>query len=133
MGVHLSVTEAISIGLIEPEKRSKCRNIKTPVDGIIFHSEREAYRYVDLKMLQRAGIVLRFELQPEFVLLDAYRGKNGKWVLPIKYRADFRIWWQDGSVTVEDVKPDGAYRTEKYRIKKKLLLAKYPDLNFVET
>jgi hypothetical protein len=29
MGVHLSVAEAIRIGLIEPEKRSKCRNLNS--------------------------------------------------------------------------------------------------------
>ncbi len=52
---------------------------------------------------------------------------------PITYRADLRIWWRDGRVTVENVKPTGYYRTERYRIKKKLLLARYQELNFVET
>jgi len=77
---------------------------KTVVDGITFDSRREARRYGKLMLLQRAGVVLRFELQPDFTLQPGYRGKDGRWVRPIKYRADFRIWWASGAVTVEDVK-----------------------------
>jgi hypothetical protein len=72
----------------------------------------KAARYSELKLLQQAGVVQKFELQTK------YRGKDGKLVRAIKYRADFRILWRDDRI--------GAYRTEKYRLKKKLLLAKYP-------
>jgi hypothetical protein len=133
MGVHLSMAEAVKLGLVAPEKKvSKHRSIKTTIDGIVFASRREGSRYEMLKLLQRAGKVLKFELQPEFVLQPGYR-RNGRWVRPIKYRADFKIWWRDGRITIEDVKPASAYRTEKYRIKKKLLLARYSELNFVES
>ena len=39
------------------------------VDGITFDSMAEMNRYMELKMLERAGIITDLELQPKFLLI----------------------------------------------------------------
>jgi hypothetical protein len=99
------------------------------MDGITFASKAEMLRYFELKLMERSGIISQLELQPEYVLQEAfaYRGERFR---SITYRADFR--YHDNTThrnVVEDVK--GMY-TEVYKLKKKLLLKRYPDINFVE-
>ena len=108
---------------------SKYNAHKTTIDGITFDSKKEADYYCYLKLLKRAGEIKDFELQPEFVLQDGYRDAAGKWVRPIIYRADFRVTYADGREVVIDTK---GCRTQVYAMKKKMLLKRYPDLNFVE-
>ena len=98
--------------------RSKLRNIKTTVDGHKFDSKREANRYCELKLMQRAGEISDLELQPQFVLQEAFRDAQGKHRRAIKYRADFRYTKGDKTI-VEDVK---GHKTPLYLVKKKLLL-----------
>ncbi|MCG8431287.1 MAG: DUF1064 domain-containing protein, partial [Candidatus Omnitrophica bacterium] len=45
----------------------------------------------------------------------------------IKYIADFRYKDENGNVIVEDSK---GYKTAIFRIKEKMLLYKYPDIDF---
>ena len=49
-----------------PFKKSKYGSIKTVIDNITFDSKREANYYNTLKLLKRAGEVLKIDLQPEF-------------------------------------------------------------------
>jgi hypothetical protein len=114
--------------LMKLEKKTNKYNNKKPiVDGIKFDSKKEARFYNSLKLLKQAGEIKDFELQPEFVLLeksnDHVTGRG------IKYMADFKIINNDGSVEIVDTK---GYKTQVYKLKKKLLLAKYPDINFRE-
>jgi hypothetical protein len=105
---------------------SKYRNRKTVVDGIEFDSGREAKRYAELKIRQCLGEIVDLELQPEFLLQEAFQ-KNGKWYRAIKYRADFRYKEVvTGEVVVEDVK---GCRTDVFNIKQKMFEERYPDLN----
>ena len=53
---------------------SKYGAIRTEVDGINFHSKREAARYRELCLMVRAGKIRDLELQPPFPLL-AYGGQ----------------------------------------------------------
>ena len=110
-----------------PRAGSKYSNRKTVVDGIKFDSAREAYRYGELNLLQRAGVISGLELQPVFVLQEKFV-RDGVYYKPITYRADFR-YTENGKTVVEDSK---GCKTEVYNIKKKLLLCKYPDMDFRE-
>jgi len=84
------------------------------VRGIVFHSKREAKRYEELCLMERGGLIADLELQPEFPIVV-----NGTKVCV--YRADFRyIDTSDGSEVVEDAK---GYRTEIYKLKRKLVEA----------
>ena len=122
---RLTKRQARALGIEVPNKYHSRKEV---VDGITFDSRKEANRYRELCILKRAGEVVDIELQPEFVLQEGFR-YNGKWHRPIVYRADFRVIYADGRVEVEDVK---GMRTEAYKLKKKLLLAKYPDIVFME-
>lgn len=100
---------------------NKYRNIKVIVDGIPFDSRKEANRYCELKLLQRAGQIQNLVLQKEFELLPKQE-VDGKVVeRAVKYRADF-TYEENGKTVVEDTK---GFRTPEYILKRKLMLYRY--------
>lgn len=108
-------------------RRSKYNARRTEVDGIDFDSAAEAARYVELRVLQAAGDILDLELQPSYTLVPPFTTERGEKVRAIVYRADFRyLDARTNRRIVEGVK------TDVYKIKRKLLLWRYPDINFVE-
>jgi len=106
---------------------SKYNAIKNFIDGHWFDSKKESFRYDELKLLQRAGQIKDLQIQPEFILMDGYR-KDGKTVKAIKYIGDFS-YIEDDHLVVEDVK---GMKTPVYLLKKKLLLHRYPEIDFRE-
>ena len=102
---------------------NKYYNQPTVIDGIKFDSKKEAYHYMELKLLQSAGIISNLELQPKFILQESFK-KNGKTYREISYKADFK-YIEKGQVIVEDVK---GKETEVFKIKHKLFEYRYPDL-----
>jgi len=110
-------------------RRSKYNARRTEVDGITFDSASEAARYVELKLLERAGKIRGLELQPRYELIKAFTTSSGERVRGITYVGDFRYVDKTGAVVVEDVK---GVKTDVYKIKRKLLLWRHPDINFVE-
>ena len=105
----------------------KYHNKKTVIDGIKFDSKLEAKRYVQLKILERAGVIRALELQPSFELLPSFR-KNGKTWRKTVYKADFRYILADGDrIIIEDVKGSTAVITDVFRLKQKLFEYKYPE------
>ena len=101
---------------------SKYRNIKTTIDGITFDSRKEADRYCELKLLQRAGAITDLKLQVPFELQPAFT-VNGKKIRAIYYIADF-MYCQNGVYVVEDVK---GRKTKEYMLKRKMYAYKYKD------
>jgi hypothetical protein len=108
---------------------TKYSSRKTVVDNINFSSKREANRYVELKLLQKAGLISNLSLQPEFMLQPGFE-KNGKRYRPIRYIADFRYFDERGNDIVEDTK---GVRTKVYRLKKKLFEYRYRNLTIRES
>jgi len=111
---------------------TKYRAKPTEVDGHLFASKKEAKRYCELKLLQKAGEISHLEIQPKFKLLV-----NGR---PLKYEsgreatyvADFAYFDPSREKrVVEDVKSP-ATRTPVYRLKKLLVEAIYPAVKIVE-
>ncbi len=89
---------------------------KTEVDGIVFDSKKEAGRYVELKLLERAGEIRNLELQPSFECVV-----NDQKIC--KYNADFAYFEGDKRI-VEDVKGyRGGAAFKVYRLKVKLVKA----------
>jgi len=86
---------------------------KTVVDGITFDSQREANRYAELKLLERAGEISDLKLQVPFELIPKQPGERA-----VKYTADF-TYTEDGETVVEDVK---GVKTRDYVLRRKLLL-----------
>ena len=105
---------------------NKYKNKKTIVDGIKFDSEMESHYYVYLKQLKEIGEVVDFVLQPTYLLQEGF-DLNGKRIRPITYKADFKVIYKDGHEEVIDVK---GKLTEEFKIKRKMLLYRYRDINF---
>ena len=108
---------------------NKYRNEEKIVDGIKFDSKLEAKRYIQLKLLQRAGEIKDLRMQAEFVLQPSYK-KNDKTIRAIKYVADFVYYdVREGKTIIEDTK---GFRNDVYKLKKKIFEYKYPDLEVKE-
>lgn len=105
--------------------KRKYGNTKKVIDGIRFDSKAEASRYQQLKFMQNSGQISNLQLQPVFVLQPAFK-HQGRTIQAIKYIADFQ-YEADGKIVVEDVK---GVQTAEFRLKMKLLLHHYPDINF---
>ena len=93
-------------------------------------SEREALRCDVLYLLQRGGVISQLKQQPRFVLQKGY-DYEGKKIRRLCYYADFS-YLEDGVKVIEDCK---GYRTNVYKIKKKLVLPiiKKRGYRFIET
>lgn len=98
----------------KPKKRSKFHNVWTEAHGIKFQSKKEAKRYGDLLLLVKSGEITELTRQVRYKLIV-----NNLQVCT--YVADF-TYWKDGKKIVEDVK---GYKTDIYKLKKKLMKAVY--------
>lgn len=97
---------------------SKYRAKKTVVDGITFDSKKEAERWCELKLMEKAGMISDLQRQVTFQLIPTIKIKGKVAERSCSYKADF-VYEQDGAQVVEDVK---GMRTDAYRIKRKLML-----------
>ena len=95
---------------------SKYHARKTEVDGIVFDSKKEALRYRELLLLQRAGVIKGLRMQVPYTLIE--KSKYGR---EIKYVADF-VYRENEEMVVEDTK---GIKTPVYRLKKRLLAEIY--------
>ena len=73
--------------------RHKFSAVATKIGQQRFDSKKEARRYMDLQHLRLSREVVFFIRQTRFDLPGG-----------LIWRADFVVFWKDGSVTVEDVK-----------------------------
>ena len=102
-------------------QQSKYGNRKTEVDGIVFDSKHEAHRWIELKYMERAGLISDLKRQVRFELLPCQYDEQDKVVeRSITYIADF-VYMENGKKVVEDAK-SSATKTDVYKIKKKLML-----------
>ena len=108
---------------------NKYGNKKVIVDGHKFDSKKEARRYGELKLLERAGKIKDLELQPKFELIPTIRTET-ETLRKVSYIADFKyLDCNTGKVIVEDVK---GFKTDVYLLKKRLFLQKYTEYEFRE-
>ena len=97
---------------------AKYRNTKVFVDGHTFDSKKEAKRYYELRLLEKAGEISNLQLQVKFVLIPSQR-IDGKLVeRECAYKADF-VYQEKGETVIEDTK---GFKTKDYVIKRKLML-----------
>lgn len=95
---------------------SKYHAKKETVDGITFASRKEASRYRQLKLLERAKAIQDLQMQVKFPLIP--KSKYGR---EIRYIGDF-VYYEDGHMVVEDTK---GFKTDVYKLKKRLMAEKY--------
>lgn len=101
----------------------------------VYDSTKEYCRWLDLQLMQKAGTITDLERQKDLVIQDSFVYEE-KRVQKIVYKADFCYKDADGKTVIEDVKgfdkSSGRYmQTEAFRLKWKLLKAKYPEYHFV--
>lgn len=82
-------------------------------DGQVFDSQKEYIRWCNLRLLERAGKITDLKRQIPYELIPKQDGERA-----CTYVADF-VYYEDGNLVVEDCK---GFRTEAYRIKRKLML-----------
>lgn len=112
-------------------RSNKYGNNKVVADGQTFASRKEANRYYELKLLEKAGSIKDLATQVKFVLIPAQRepdtqGARGGVIRgkiierELSYIADYTyIDVATGLLIVEDAK---GFKTKEYKIKKKLML-----------
>lgn len=108
-----------------PQRRggNKFGNHKTEFNGLLFDSKREARRYAALLKLEEEGKIHYLERQVKFELIPNQRDERGKVIeRAVNYYADFVYQDENGDTVVEDAK---GFRTDKYTIKRKLLLYRF--------
>lgn len=104
-------------------RRHKFNARKTTVEGITFDSLKEASRYQELKILERASKISNLRLQPKYELLPSFIDNEDNKIRGITWKADFE-YIEDGQLITEDVK--GVW-TEVFKLKRKLFLSQYRD------
>ena len=91
------------------------------VDGIKFHSRKEARRYGALRQLERAGIIENLRLQVPYEL----QGADGPILTPtgrkMIYKADFVYF--DKRISAEVVEDSKGWATDVFKIKKAIWAA----------
>jgi hypothetical protein len=99
-------------------KPTKYGNRVVTLNGKKFDSNKEARRYGELVLLERAGQISNLERQVRFELIPS-QYRDGKCVeRAAHYIADF-VYMEDGKKVVEDTK---GFRTKDYILKRKLML-----------
>lgn len=93
---------------------SKYNNKPVVVDGHHFPSRREANRYAELKLMERAGLIAELKLQVPFPITINTQ-------VVTRYVADF-TYKQDGKIVVEDCK---GFKTDTFKLKAKMVKAQY--------
>lgn len=105
------------------QRNSKYNAKKTEIDGIKFASKAEGDYYKHLKELQAQGVVTRFDLQPKFILLNGFTDKWGVKHEPIRYIADFLVYYTEGEPKVIDIK---GTETSDFKLKRKWYCSMFP-------
>lgn len=102
---------------------NKFHNKITYVDGIRFHSAKEARRWKELQLLERAGHISDLRRQVKYILIPTQYDDKGKLLFRgVNYFADFVYRDRAGKIVVEDCK---GFRTEVYKIKAALMYLNY--------
>jgi hypothetical protein len=85
------------------------------LDGVVHDSKKEAKRWMELCLLQRAGEISDLKRQVPFELIPKQEGERA-----VKYIADF-VYIERGKQVVEDVKSPATRKKAEYVIKRKLM------------
>jgi len=124
--------------LILTTPASRYGNVRKPEhDGIRFDSKREMLRYMDLKLLEKAGEIVGLKVHPKYpitiggVPIMVNSNQHNKWDRHLTYEADFSYYaalknCPVGTIpplVIEDVKMQSGHRTGIYKLKRALMRA----------
>lgn len=105
---------------------SKYRAVRTTVDGITFDSKAEAARYLDLRLLEKAGLIEGLERQRTFELAPSVKYEGAKRASPpLRYTADFSYLEWVGAKKVRVIEDTKGVLTTAFKIKRHLMKAQF--------
>lgn len=114
------------IGGLGHKRETKYHNQHVQVDGYRFDSQAEAERYAELRLLESAGQIKDLRVHPRFCIVD--KDEHGA---AMAYEADFEyVTLPDIVRIVEDVKSEATARIPLFRLKWRLVQARYSDYTF---
>lgn len=85
-----------------------------------FDSQAEADRYMELRCMEKAGLIIHLECHPHFDLIPSQKVPGQQTFRPHRYTADFS-YYRDGELIVEDVKSVRTREERDYIINRKLM------------
>lgn len=111
----------------------KYNNKKVEADGYVFDSIGEYTRYIDLRLLEKAGLISKLKVHPKFELLPGFRDITGKYQQSIKYTADFQyLDHETNRIVIEDVKSKATAKARDWSLRKKLFMHRFPKMELRE-
>ena len=102
------------------QKKSKFGNERVKAYGINFDSKKEKRFYDDQKLRLKSADILWFLHQVPIIVCEGTEENK-----PARYIIDFLIAELDGRVRFIDVKPEESFKTDVYKLKKKLVENQY--------
>lgn len=109
----------------KPENKFHAEPAFRNIDGktVRFDSKKEARRYDELRLLERAHQISNLQRQVRFVLIPAQRDAKGKLIeRQAVYTADFVYTDSRGRQIVEDTKSPPTRKEKDYILRRKLML-----------
>lgn len=103
------------------KRRNKYGNRKTELDGVTFDSRKVAWRYAELCMLQKAGLIQDLQRQVRFEIVPKCGESRAR------YYIAYFTYIQDGRKVIEDVKNPATRADKVYSLKKALMIWKYTE------
>ena len=128
----IAAEHSAAINLIMEETRSKF-NVSSELskrcyDNIVFDSELEMKYYRDVILpFYNEGKITHYEMQKKYILQPAFKYR-GKKVLPIEYKADFYLVYNNGKEQVIDIK---GFKETSAKLKRKMFWYVYPDIEYL--
>ena len=105
----------------ETGRKNKYGNKRCTTNGITFDSKKEMYRYLELKGLEDAGLIVDLKLQHHFTLSESFRRPDGELIRKIEYIADFTYFDGEGKFIIEDVKSEATRKNPVYSLKRRMM------------
>lgn len=99
----------------------RVKHTKVRVGDIEFASIAEHDRYLELRVMERAGMISDLECHPSYEILPKQETPEGKPNFrPVVYTPDFR-YKRDGKTIVEEIKSEYTRKEKDYVIRRKLI------------
>ena len=101
-------------------RTGKVNHERTVVNGIEFDSLAERDRYLELLVMEKAGIITDLECHPRYEIIPPQKVPGHPSFRAAHYTADFR-YKRDGVEHVEDVKSTYTREEKDYILRRKML------------
>lgn len=92
-------------------RSSKYGNKKTVLGKLVFDSKKESERFLELSMLEKAGVIKNLERQKRFEIVPKTETERARF-----YCADF-VYSENGKTVIEDVKSKATFEDKVFRLK----------------